>query len=155
MKKFIPFKEFEHFYGEAPLHKLYMMRKYGSIQPSAFSKKDNILLLDINFLFRRKDFQRKVRSEAHDNFYFLTQHNSYSYIAKLLFKIDDSHSVHCWITFLSSGLFRSADDDILSYKTDMMLMKFYRYSRWLIRGLFVIKNVKPWNRDINVLLDMY
>jgi len=154
-KKFIPFREFGNIYGQTQLNKLYVMRSRGEVLPSAFSTDKKTLLVDINFFILRKELQTKVWLESHDNFYFLTRHMSASFISELLFKLDDSHSVDSWNVFLNKQLFSVLSESILAYKTEGMILKFYRYSRWLVRSLFILEKVKPQHRDISVLLDRY
>jgi len=154
-KKFIPFREFGNIYGQTQLNSLYVMRCKNEIPTVAFALDKKTNLVDVNFFVRRKKFQTKVWLEAHDNYFFLTRHMSASFLSKLIFEIDDTHTIDSWNMFFHKTLFRSMKENILAYMIDGMLMKFYRYSRWLIRGLFILANVKPQHRDTSVLLDRY
>ena len=112
-------------------------------------------LINESFFVRRYKFKRKVWLESHDLFYFLTRHMKAVQLSELLHKMDKNHSPESWNHFQSKTLFAFQSESILNYRVDGMSMKFYRYARWLVRGLFILKRVKPEHRDLKVLLDKY
>ena len=117
---------------------VYTDRHKGKLPESIFYKSSNRKhFIDESFFIRRLDFRKRLWLEAHDNFYFLTKHSSLTDIAKILNRIDSSQSVNCWITYMSSALFASLPTSITVFKTTELLYKFYRYTRWIIRGLFI------------------
>lgn len=117
---------------------IYTDKHNGKIPESAFSlNNDGHYLIDESFFSRRLDFRKRVWLEAHDNYYFLTKHSTLTDIAKILNRIDPSQSVNCWVAYMSSALFASLPTSITVFKTTELLYKFYRYTRWIIRGLFI------------------
>ena len=117
---------------------IYTDKHNGKIPESAFSiNNDGHYLIDENFFIRRLDFRRRLWLESHDNFYFLTKYISPWELAKILNRVDPSYSVDSWNVFMASRLFATLPTSVTIFKTPTSLYNFYRYTRWIIRGLFI------------------
>jgi len=155
-KKFISYREFESIYGEKALNAIQCKKSVGNIPSCAFaSNGKKFKLIDVNFFLKRQDFVRKVWLNSHDNYYFLTRYISTNELCFLLNKIDGSISKGVWNSFIHNNLFLNGGQGLSDYRIKRIRWAFYRYSRWLIRGLFILANVKPQHRDISVLLDRH
>jgi len=155
VSKFILLEEFIEKH-DVNLNVLYVNKGKNFYPDAVFLKQaKRKMLIDENFFIKRCVFKKKVWNESHDFYFFLTRHISNLQLARLLYKIDKKHSVHSWNNFLAVTLFGLRREDILSYKVEGLTMKFYRYSRWLIRALFVKVGIPLEKRDIKVLLNRY
>lgn len=153
MSKLISVEDFGEKYEQDPNY-IYVMRYNGVIPDEVLVKKSSRRsLVDESYFVRRKEFKKRIWNESHDNFYFLTKHLASFQLALLLHKVDPLVSRDTWNSFISVTLFSFGNDSIFSYKPSMLQWKFWRYSRWLIRAAFVLVDVKPINRDIDVLLE--
>ena len=131
-----------------------VMKSHGTIPGSIFYKeRKKPMKVDASFFERRQAFKSRARDESIDNYYFLTKHMSQFYIAEILYKIDSSNDARSWNHFMQVSLFGISEDNILKINMSVMAYKFLRYSRWLIRGAFIISNVKPEHRDVSIIWD--
>jgi len=116
---------------------IYVDKHKGKIPESAFLKSKDSFFIDESFFTKRLDFRKRLWLEAHDAYYFLTKHKSLTDIAKILNRIDPSFTYMSWVTYMSGTLFASLPSSITIFKTTELLYKFYRYTRWIIRGIFI------------------
>lgn len=155
MSRYILIQDFCRKHDVTPSN-LYVRKSLGTIPGSAFKKiPGNASLIDEEFFEKRKLFKRKVWLECHDYYYFLTMYSTDSDLAWWLHRVDGSISIDSWTSFICNRLFSEQDDDITDYRVSRLFYAFYRYSRWLIRGIFIRGQMPRWKRDIYVLLDKY
>jgi hypothetical protein len=137
VSKFISVIDFIEKY-DLNISSIYVQKGKKIIPESVFKKiSERKLLVDESFFTRRLDFRRRLWLESHNNYFFLTKHITAWKLAKILNRVDSSLSVDSWNVFMSSRLFATLPTSITSFRTTEVLYKFYRYTRWIIRGLFI------------------
>lgn len=155
MSKFVKINDFLEKY-DLEIYTINVKKKQGVLPDYIFRESsNNKMLIDENYFTKRNKFKVKTINNCHDIFFFITKHFNNRDLARGLHAIDNEISVDSWQFFLQVSLFSFQSDSIFNCKLSGMMWKFYRYSRWIIRGAFVLANVKPEHRDVSVLLDRY
>jgi len=103
-------------------------------------------------IVRRRHFHNHVKDTCQQHFFLLNRYFNVSEIAWMLNRIDKSSTEKTWIFFMNETLFRVTDDSsIFAYKIKRLMWKFFRYTRWLLMGIFRLGSYKYGNVDIREL----
>ncbi len=105
-------------------------------------KQNNKLYVQVDKLTKRREFAIKIWNQSIDNYYLLIDTIGYTKLITILCK-NLGLSRQNWGQFLDRNLFSPAfkERNLLSYKVNKKLWRFYRFTQQYIRSKINVKNI--------------
>ena len=116
---------------------LLVMKSMGYLPKRIFlsGKGYNNSFVDETFFYKRKDFQKRIINQNHENYYFLSKTMDDRAISLLMTEFSD-RSKDTWYMFLNRDLFMLPSETMTSYKLNKRHWEFNRITTRVIKHLF-------------------